>query len=102
MANHIAQSTASFLCTIMIRITTQLAKTLTHPLQKPINHLAFSLAHKITNQSANKSDNSPKKDFGMNNLTQATHELHLINPENERTDAENTKLLAHLTALVSA
>jgi hypothetical protein len=44
-ANHIAQSTASFLFTIMLRITTQLAKTLTHPLRGPINHLAFSLAH---------------------------------------------------------
>jgi hypothetical protein len=101
-ANHIAQSTASFLCTIMLRITTQVAKTLTRPLRGPINHLAFSLAHKITNQSAEKSDNTPKTDFDMDTLTQATHELHLINPENERNDAENTKLLAHLTALVSA
>jgi hypothetical protein len=60
------------------------------------------LAHKITNQSENKSNNTPKTDFDMEKLTQATNELHLINPENERNDAENTKLLAHLTALVSA
>jgi hypothetical protein len=37
----------------------------------------------------------------MDKLTQATHELHLTNPENERHDAENANLLAHLTALAS-
>jgi uncharacterized protein with von Willebrand factor type A (vWA) domain len=48
------------------------------------------------------SDNTPKKDFEMDKLTQATHELHLLDPENKRSAAENTKLLAHLTAQVSA
>jgi hypothetical protein len=38
----------------------------------------------------------------ISNRHRATYELHLINPENERSTAENTKLLAQLTALVSA
>jgi hypothetical protein len=104
-SNYIAQSKASFLCTIMLCITTELAITLTRPLRAPISHLASSLARNITSRlilSLATSDNKPKKDFNMDKLTRETHELHLINPENERSAAENIKLLAQLTALVSA
>jgi hypothetical protein len=75
-ANHIAQSTASFLCTIMLHIITQLAITLTYPLQAPVNHLTFFLACKIASRltpAPETSDNAPKKDFDMDKLTQATH-----------------------------
>jgi hypothetical protein len=63
------------------------------------------LARNISNWLAptpETSDNTPKKDFDMDKLMQATHELHVIEPENKRSAAENTKLLAHLTAPVSA
>jgi hypothetical protein len=104
-ANHIAHSTASFLCTIMLRIITQLAIMLTGSLRAPVNHITFTLARKIASRlvpAPETSNNTPKKDFEMYKLTQATHEFHLIGPENERSAAEKTKLLAHLTALVRA
>jgi hypothetical protein len=85
-ANHIAQYTASFLCTIMLLIITQLATTLTLPLRAPVNHITFVLARKIVSRLApaqETSDNTPKKDLDMDKLTQETHELHLIDPENE-------------------
>jgi hypothetical protein len=103
-ANYIALSTASFLCTIMLRTTTQLAITLTRPLRAPANHLTLSLARNLASRltsALENSDNTPKKDFDMDKLTRATHELQLINPE-ERSATENTKLLAQLTALVSS
>jgi hypothetical protein len=63
--------------------------------------LARNIASRLT-LALETSDNTPKKDFDMDKLTRATHELHLINSENERSAAENTKLLAQLTALASA
>jgi hypothetical protein len=85
-SNYIAQSTAIFLCTIMLRITTQLAIALTSTMRAPANHLTLSLtrnlASRLTSALAN-SDNTPKKDFDMDKLTRATHELHLLNPDNE-------------------
>jgi hypothetical protein len=35
-------------------------------------------------------------------LTQAVHELHTIEPQHERSSDKNAKLLAYLTALISA
>jgi hypothetical protein len=46
--------------------------------------------------------NNQPKDFDLNKLAQAVHELHIIEPQHERSSDKNDKLLAYLTALISA
>jgi hypothetical protein len=42
------------------------------------------------------------KDFDLKKLMQAVLELHIFEPKHERSSDENEKLLAYLTALISA
>jgi hypothetical protein len=54
------------------------------------------------NPTTDANANNQPKYFDLNKLTQAVHELHIIEPQHERSSDENAKLLAYLTALIGA
>jgi hypothetical protein len=54
------------------------------------------------NPTTDANANSQPKYFDLNKLTQAVHELHIIEPQHERSSDENANLLVYLTALTSA
>jgi hypothetical protein len=105
--NYIIQSTASFLCTHTLRITTTVLTLLTRPLRSKVGRLISFTACAILcrlpqNPTTDAIANNQPKYFDLNKLTQAVHELHIIEPQHERSSDENAKLLAYLTALISA
>jgi hypothetical protein len=60
------------------------------------------LCRLLQNPTTDANANNQPKDFDLNKLTQAVHELHIIEPQHERSSNENAKLLAYLTALIGA
>jgi hypothetical protein len=54
------------------------------------------------NPTTDANANNQPKDFDLNKLTRTVHELHIIEPQQKRSSDESAKLLAYLTALISA
>jgi hypothetical protein len=54
------------------------------------------------NPTMDASANTQPKDFDLKKIAQAVHDLNIIVPQHEQSSDKNTKLLAYLTALISA